>query len=46
MEDKWHYSFLIILVLTIGSCSAFQHHSNTELEIAKLECEKDDRSND
>lgn len=40
MKDKWWAIFWMVLVMTVGSCSAYENHNITEYRIAQLECQQ------
>lgn len=39
-KDKWFSIFMCVAALTMGSCTAFNHHSTTQLRIAQIECQQ------
>lgn len=43
MNDKWIWIFFMVMAVSIASCTGYQHHNNTQVEIAQLECQQGDQ---
>lgn len=39
--DNWFIIFMMVVVMTIGSCTAYDIHNDTIYRIAKLECQQE-----